>query len=146
MGELRDGEDVDQVEEQLDWPDLGLPFTPLAQPPEVPLAHRYSPGLSRRASPEQRSRYTPLLSLLFGITENRMRGRKAKVNSRMLGTSVEFPQPIVQICVTYPWQSLSLRMLNKPDCGRAFVDEPKLGYLLRPEDKGGVFLGLGFSP
>ena len=33
-----------------------------------------------------------------------------------------------------------------PDCERAFVDDPKLGYLLRPEDKGGVFLGLGFSP
>lgn len=36
-------------------------------------------------------------------------------------------------------------MQGLPDCERAFVDEPKLGYLLRPEDKGGVFLGLGFS-
>ena len=49
VGELRDGEDVDQVEEQLDRPYLGLPFTPLAQLPEVAFAHRYSPGLSRRA-------------------------------------------------------------------------------------------------
>ena len=37
-------------------------------------------------------------------------------------------------------------MQGLPDCERAFVDEPKLGYLLRPEDKGGVFLGSGFSP
>jgi hypothetical protein len=88
MGELRDGEDVDQVEEQLDRPYLGLPFTPLAQPPKVSFAYRYSPGLSRRAAPKQRSRYTPLLSLLFGFTEDRMPRRKAKVNSRMLGTSV----------------------------------------------------------
>jgi hypothetical protein len=39
--ELRDGEDVDQVEEQLDWLDLGLLFVPLAQPAEV--GPRYSP-------------------------------------------------------------------------------------------------------
>ena len=36
-------------------------------------------------------------------------------------------------------------MQGLPDCERAFVDEPKLGYLLRTEDKGGVFLELGFS-
>ena len=36
-------------------------------------------------------------------------------------------------------------MQGLPDCERTFVDEPKLGCLLRPEDKGGVFLGLGFS-
>src|SRR5829696_3587083 len=36
-------------------------------------------------------------------------------------------------------------MQGLPDCERAFVEEPKLGYLLRPEDKGGVFLELGFS-
>jgi hypothetical protein len=34
VGELRDGEDVDQVEEQLDRPYLGLPVTPLAQLPD----------------------------------------------------------------------------------------------------------------
>jgi hypothetical protein len=95
VSELRDGEDVDQVEEQLDRPYLGLPFAPLAQPPEASLAHRYPPGLSRRASPEQRLRYTPLFSLLFGFTEDRMPRRKARVNSRMLATSVQFPQPVV---------------------------------------------------
>jgi hypothetical protein len=36
-------------------------------------------------------------------------------------------------------------MHGLPDCERAFVDEPKLENLLRPEDKGEVFLELGFS-
>jgi hypothetical protein len=37
-------------------------------------------------------------------------------------------------------------MIGMPDCEEAFVEDAKLGYLLRPEDKGGVFLSLGFSP
>ena len=36
-------------------------------------------------------------------------------------------------------------MIGLPNCEDAFVEDPKLGYLLRPEDKGGVFLRLGFS-
>ena len=37
-------------------------------------------------------------------------------------------------------------MVGVPNCREAFVEDPKLGYLLRPEDKGGVFLRLGFTP
>jgi len=37
-------------------------------------------------------------------------------------------------------------MIGVPDCEKALVEESKLTYLLRPEDKGGFFLGLGFSP
>lgn len=32
-----------------------------------------------------------------------------------------------------------------PNAERAFVEEPKLGYLLRVEEKGGFFEAIGFS-
>ena len=57
--ELRDGEDVDQVEEQLDWLDLGLLFVPLAQPAEVAPLFTLHPF--QRGRPKQTSRCTLLI-------------------------------------------------------------------------------------
>ena len=35
--------------------------------------------------------------------------------------------------------------MQLPNAEKAFVEEPKLGYLLRAEEKGGFFEAVGFS-
>jgi hypothetical protein len=35
--------------------------------------------------------------------------------------------------------------MRLPNAEEAFVEEPKLGYLLRAEEKGGFFEAVGFS-
>ena len=36
--------------------------------------------------------------------------------------------------------------MRLPNAEKAFVEEPKLGYLLRAEEKGSFFEAVGFSP
>jgi hypothetical protein len=35
--------------------------------------------------------------------------------------------------------------MRLPNAEKAFVEQPKLGYLLRAEEKGGFFEAIGFS-